>query len=765
MKKSLCLLLISHVTAVVAGAQSLTLRPDNVDQIVKALTLEEKVSLVVGAGNTVFTGYGNTLKHVPGAAGSTAAIERLGITPTVVADGPAGLRISPRRQGSDQTYFCTGFPVATSLATSWDLSLMYSIGEVMGNEVLEYGVDVLLAPGMNLHRDPLCGRNFEYYSEDPLLSGKMAAAFSNGVQSNGVGVSLKHFAVNNQETNRKDVDVRISPRALREMYLRSFEIAVKESRPLTVMSAYNMINGQQCMESRDLLTTILRDEWGFDGIVMCDWASPGWRKSAVEIYAGNDLLTPGSQIQRQEIIDAVNTGELDEKDLDVCVKRILEYVVRTPRYKGYKYSDKPDLAAHAQVARAAATEGMVLLKNEAGTLPFRADGKSVGLFGITSYDFIAGGTGSGNVNRAYVVSLLEGLENAGVRVNADVKARYEDMKAKQMALQGAAGPLGRSALSEIPLDRALVKESAARDDLALITIGRNAGEGADRHVYNDFNLSNVETSLLRSVCEEFHAQGKRVVVILNINGIVETASWKDLPDAILLAWLPGQEGGNAVMDILQGVSNPSGKLTSTFPLSYFHTNTYDNFPYDFTGPAAIGNYPKIPKPDRKNVHFVNYDEDIYVGYRYYGTEGKEVSYPFGYGLSYSSFSYGAPTVRQQDGKYTVSVKVTNTGKVAGKEAVQVYYRTPEGKVERPLRQLAAFGKTRQLAPGESQTLSMEFTDRDLAWFDASRMSWVLEPTRYVLEVAASSVDIRGETTLTVSSEKVLEKVHDVLKKR
>ncbi len=764
MKKSLFLILVFCVT-IAAGAQSLTLRPDNVDQIVKALTLDEKVSLVVGAGNTVFTGYGNTLKHVPGAAGSTAAIERLGVTPTVVADGPAGLRISPRREGSGQTYYCTGFPVATSLASSWDLSLMYSIGEVMGNEVLEYGVDVLLAPGMNLHRDPLCGRNFEYYSEDPLLSGKMAASFSNGVQSNGVGVSLKHFAVNNQETNRKDVDVRIGARALRELYLRSFEIAVKESHPLTVMSAYNMINGQQCMESRDLLTTILRDEWGFDGIVMCDWASPGWRKSAVEIYAGNDLLTPGSQIQRQEIIDAVNTGELDEKDLDVCVKRILEYVVRTPRYKGYKYSDKPDLAAHAQVARAAATEGMVLLKNDAGTLPFQSADKSVGLFGITSYDFIAGGTGSGNVNRAYVISLLEGLENAGVRVNADVKARYEDMKAKLLSAQTSSGPLGRAALSEIQMDRALVRASADQDDLALITIGRNAGEGADRHLQNDFLLSTAETSLIRSVCEEFHARGKRVVVILNINGVVETASWKDLPDAILLAWLPGQEGGNAVMDILRGASNPSGKLTSTFPVSYFDTNTYDNFPYDYTGALAMGNYPKIPRPERKNIHYVNYDEDIYVGYRYYVSEGKTVSYPFGYGLSYTDFSYGTPSVKQAGDTYTVSVKVTNTGKVAGKEAVQLYYRTPDAKVERPLRQLVSFGKTRLLAPGESQTLTLEFKEKDLAWFDTSRMAWVLEPTRYVLEVAASSVDVRGETSVAVSSEKVLEKVHNVLKRQ
>ncbi|MBQ9711621.1 MAG: glycoside hydrolase family 3 C-terminal domain-containing protein [Bacteroidales bacterium] len=745
-----------------AQSPDLVLKRGNEKEILSRMTLEEKVSLVIGGGNTVFTGYGNSQKYVPGSAGNTVPVPRLGIPATVLADGPAGLRISPLRQGTDKTYYCTGFPVGTAIASSWDTDLVREVGSAIGSEVREYGVDVLLAPGLNLMRDPLCGRNFEYYSEDPLLSGKMAAAYVSGVQSNGVGTSVKHFAVNNQETNRKDVDVRISERALREVYIRGFEIAVKESKPWTVMSAYNMINGQQCMESRDLLTTILRDEWGFEGIVMCDWASPGWRDSAKEIWAGNDLLTPGSEPQYQEVIKAVNDGKLSLKDLDDCVYRILRYITWTPRYKGLQYSDNPPLEKNALTARQIAAECQVLLKNEGGTLPLQGGNRKVALFGISSYDFIAGGTGSGNVNKAYVVNLLDGLEGAGLEVDAPLKEMYIEKRDASLALMQSSA-LGRGSLQDFLPDAEYIEGSSDRADMAIITIGRNCGEGADRHVWNDFNLTTAESNMIRMVSSAFHGKGKKVIVILNISGVVETASWKENADAILLSWLPGQEGGNSVADILTGKVNPSGRLPMTFPADYFDTPTYDNFPYDYTGPLAMGNYPKIPRPERKNVHFVNYDEGIYVGYRHFDTRGTRVSYPFGYGLSYTTFSYGSPKVsKSSDGKYSLSVEVTNTGSVPGKEVVQAYYSLSSSSVDRPVRQLVCFGKTPLLSPGEKTTVRMSFTERDLSYFDEGTHSWILEKGSYQICIGSNSRNILETATIEEKNSKTLEKVNAVL---
>nr|WP_321450828.1 glycoside hydrolase family 3 C-terminal domain-containing protein [uncultured Carboxylicivirga sp.] len=757
------ILIISVMYLKSANAQQLT--PDNIDEIVKAMTLEEKATLLVGARNNMFGGgaaVGNTDVLVPGAAGTTQAIERLGVCSTVLSDGPAGLRINPTREGDPNTYYCTGFPVGTCLSSTWNTELVTNVGKSIGNEVLEYGADVLLAPGMNIHRNPLCGRNFEYYSEDPLLTGKIAAAYVKGVQSNGVGVSVKHFVANNQETNRTGDDSQVSQRALREIYLKGFEIAIKEAKPWTVMSSYNKLNGEFTMESHDLLTTILRDEWNFGGIVMTDWI--GQRNTAAQVHAGNDLMQPGMPIQSEDIIAKVKSGELDIADVDRNVKRMLEYIVKTPRFKEYAYSNKPDLKAHAEVTRQSATEGMVLLKNNSQTLPIADQAKSIALFGVTSYDFIAGGTGSGDVNKAYVIDLMQGLDNVGYTVQEDLKDLYEKYKAYQNAkiaseTEGWNWFMGKPVLPEMPVAKLFVEKRAEDSDIAVVTIGRNSGEGGDRKIPNDFNITDDERQLLNNVCDAFHAVGKKVVVILNIGGVIETASWKDLPDAILLAWQPGQEGGNSVADVLKGKVNPSGKLPMTFPIAMMDHPSSLNFPYDYT-PSPYDNF-FGRKNNRENVDYTVYEEDIYVGYRYFATADKQVSFPFGYGLSYTDFEYSKPKISYKDNQFTATLTVKNTGEISGKQVVQLYVTAPDGKLEKPACELKAFVKTKELAPGESQTVTMTFTSYDLASYDEETQSWVTDSGKYAAKFGTSVNDIFS--TVSFNAAKATVKTNDALK--
>ena len=745
--KRILLTIAAGLLAVSAFAQP-KLREDNIDEVLKAMTLQEKATLLVGGARAVVvdgvpTG---TAAKVPGAAGNTRPIDRLGIPGTVLADGPAGLRISPTRDGAYQTFYCTGFPVGTLLASSWDLALVEEVTRAMGEEVHEYGVDVLLAPGMNIHRNPLCGRNFEYFSEDPLLSGKMASAYVKGIQSNDVGVSVKHYAVNNQETNRNEDNARVSERALREIYLKNFEIAIKESAPWTVMSSYNALNGEYTQQKKDLLTTILRDEWGYNGIVMTDWGSKaGTVKSA---WAGNDLMEPGNQTEIDRIVAGVQDGSLSIEDVDRNVRNMLNYIVKTPAFKNYKYSNKPDLKGHAQVARKAAAESMVLLRNEDNTLPV-ASGKKVALFGISALDFVAGGTGSGNVNKAYVVNMKEGLENAGFTVDQNLMNFYQaqlDYNRALAALGGGNGRyilLGSAKAPEVAIPEAAVTNQARNNDLAVVVIGRNAGEGADRKMVDDFDLTNIERELLRNVSTAFHAEGKKVVVVLNIGGVIETNSWKNMVDAILLPWSPGQEGANAVADVLTGKANPSGKLPMTFPINFMDHPSSANFPYNYDRNAGNQGYGRGPQQPRKDVDYTNYEEGIYVGYRYFATSGKEVSYPFGYGLSYTTFAYTKPVVKAVADGFEATVTVTNTGSVAGKEVVELYVSAPAGGLEKPACELRGFCKTRELKPGESQTVTIKVSNYDIASFNEAASAWEAPAGIYKVGFGASVADIRA----------------------
>lgn len=741
------------------------LNKENVEEIIKAMTLEEKVTLLVGGSRAInIDGVpSGTTDLVPGAAGVTRAIPRLGIPQTVLSDGPAGVRISPTRGGGQKTYYATAFPVGTALATSWDTALVEEVTEAMGNEVLEYGIDVLLAPGMNIHRNTLCGRNFEYFSEDPLLTGKMAAAYVRGIQSNGVGTSIKHFAVNNQEVNRHMNDARVNQRALREIYLKGFEIAVKEARPWTVMSSYNSLNGEFTQQSHDLLTTILRDEWGFDGIVMTDWGSKeGTVKSA---KAGNDLMEPGNQAEMERLILAAKNGELSMEDIDRNVRNMLNYIVKTPRFAKYRFSDNPDLEAHARTARKAATECMVLLKNN-GVLPLSAEQK-VALYGVASYDLIAGGSGSGNVNKEYVRNLYDGLEGDGFTLNAGPAqwyTKYIDYKNEELNNKAVSGAFwGKRVLPELEIPVNFIAKVLPDSDVAILTIGRNAGEGDDRKdAKGDFLLTEVERDLIQNLCDKYHEAGKKVVVVLNIGGVIETASWKHLPDAILLAWQPGMEGGASIADVLCGKSNPSGKLATTFPISYFDSPSSLNFPYAYAPQQTSRNpFRSGPVQPKKDVDYTNYTDGIWVGYRYFQTTGTEVSYHFGYGLSYTSFSYGKPVIKPSSDGFTATVTITNTGSAAGKEAVQLYVTAPSGGLEKPALELKAFAKTKNLMPGESQTLTMSVSDYDMASFNEASSSWETAAGTYKVHFAASVADIRTTSDYKIRKAKTWE-VHNVL---
>ena len=730
------------------------------NDLLSKLTLEEKIHLLKGSG--IKSALGISSDGIPGAVGTIVPTPRLGLPEIYLSDGPAGLRIASKRKNQDRTYYCTAFPIGTLLASTWDKELVESVGNSMGNEALNYGIDVILGPGVNIHRHPLCGRNFEYYSEDPFLSGNIGAAMVNGIESNGVGTSPKHFVVNNQETSRNWNDAIVSERALREIYLKGYEIIVKKSQPWTIMTSYNKINGTYAPENKRLLTDILKQEWGFEGVVMTDWY--GGQSATAIINAGNDLIEPGTKNDWDELKDSAADGSLPLSNINTSVKRILKLILKSKKMENYEFKNNPDLEKHALITRKSAAEGMVLLKNSDNTLPMK-NISNIALIGSSSYEFIAGGTGSGDVEEAYSIALDDALTKNGFEINDVALNEYFIQNAKNLKdkegdteIPGAIG-VAMSMMNPytpIKMDYSieLLNQISAASDIAIVTIGRNSGESSDRVLDDDFLLSKKEEQMIKKTCDVFHSKGKKVVVILNIGGVIETSSWKNQPDAILLAWQGGQEGGNSVVDILTGKINPSGKLPMTFPVDINDHKSTLNFPMDGEklelSDMIFGvDYDKPENEKIRNKDYTVYEEGIYVGYRHFDKNNIKVSFPFGYGLSYTNFEYSDLKVIKQDQKINLSLKIKNTGYVKGKEIIQVYISKINSKIDRPTKELKGFSKTRLLNVAESSILEIEIPLSDFSYWNEEINNWSIENGEYNILIGSSSRDIKLEEKIKI----------------
>lgn len=741
----------------------------NIEKVISEMTIEEKVHMCIGCGMAI----GSDAKF-PGTAGRTYDIPRLGIPSVYLADGPHRLAMATKRDFDSHFYYTTEFPSSTTIAATFDPDAAYKIGQALGAEVSDYGLDCLLAPGVNLIRNALCGRNHEYYSEDPVVTGKIAAAYIKGIQSQGVGACIKHFAVNNQETNRNNNDSRLTPRPLRELYLKGFEIAVKESQPWSLMTSYNRVNSKYTCEDKELNEDILRNEWGFKGVVISDWNAG--KDPVASMIAGNDMLQPGQERQYKAILEAVKNGTLTEEILNRNVKRILEFVVKSHSFAGYNYPNETDLKGHAKIDRIIGAEGIVLLKNQ-GTLPLK-NIKKVALYGTTSYDMVPAGMGFGGTGIGYYcVSLVEGLHNAGLLVDKTLVTQYKKHLAEESK---RLFPNGKPPFSLTPPARAEefvpnteeLAVQAKENDIAILTLGRTTGEGADRTVA-EFYLKNKEGELIEEVAKAYHAVGKKVIVVLNICSSMETVSWINSVDAVLCAFQPGQEAGNSITDVLTDHINPSGKLPMTFQLKYGDALSDKNFPYDyeFVMPSfAMGTGMNFksekkeekPKESIANVDYTDYKEGIYVGYRYFDTYQKPIAYPFGFGLSYTTFDYEIKQSEITNDTCKLAVKVNNTGKYAGKEAIQIYVKAPKGSIKKPSKELKAFGKTKLLQPGETQLLTLTWQVMDMASFNEKTSEWELAKGEYHWMVGTSSTDIKCSVLKKITKTQK-EKVHNAMR--
>lgn len=669
------------------------MKPD-IEKIIKEMTLEEKAALSIGAGFW-----------------STTSIERLGVPEIICTDGPHGVRRMPNpRVSGGKSQPATAFPTASCAAATWNLELMEREGEALAEECNAFGIDILLGPGVCMKRSPLCGRNFEYFSEDPYLAGKLAAAWIKGLQHKGAGASIKHYAANNQEFHRMFVDAQIDERTLREIYLTAFEIAVKEAQPWTVMCSYNRINGVFGSEQHKLLTEILKQEWGFEGLVVSDWGAVHDRVAALK--AGLDLEMPGAQPTRmQEIIAAVQNGSLDEAVLNEAVRRILRIAIKSKEKRKNKTYNQVE---HHALAREVASEGIVLLKN-VGILPFKGV-KSVAVIGRTALKPHFEGGGSSNVKPTEVDIPMDAFEEVASQVSFTHAQGYPEDRELQPDL----------------INEAVMAAKAA--DAALLMLALPTWDESEGYDRPDLDLTPQQVALIKAVAK---AQPKTVVVI-DSGAPIAMSEWIDLVPGILQGGMFGQGGASPLADILFGRLNPSGKLAETYPIKLEDTPAYLNWP----GEEGV----------------VRYGEGLFIGYRYYDAKKMPVQFPFGHGLSYTTFAYGEPRLNKEsikaDDTLTISIDITNTGKMAGKEVVQLYVRPLQSKLVRPFKELKGFAKL-YLEPGETKTAEIKLSRRAFAYYHPSHKDWVVDDGKFELLIGASSTDIRVSTEVTVIENKKL----------
>mgnify|MGYP000221113417 CR=1 FL=1 len=627
------------------------------------------------------------------------------------------------------------------LASTWDPEIVEEVGRAIGVKASYNGIDILLAPGLNIHRHPLCGRNFEYFSEDPLLSGLMAASYVMGVQSTGIIATPKHFVANDQEVNRYIIETVVSERALREIYLKPFEIVVKRASPGAIMTSYNKLNGKYTSQNPWLLEKILREEWGFRGIIMTDWGAGD--NPVEQVNSGIDLIMPGGDTYYNRLLEGAKKGELDLKALDQRVERLIELINRITKTKDERRITSIDLSKHAEIAYKAASEGAVLLKNDLETLPLK-EGMRIAIFGTGQFETLKSGMGSGHNHSRYTISIYEGLKSSGLIVDEEISNIYEkyvlEKKGKEYLEKLYKDEIYPERLSQDIVPEKLISRSADRNDVGIIVITRISGEGWNRKLAGgDFYLAYDERTLIEKVSREFRRRNKRVVAILNIAGPIEIYSWRDLVDAILLIWLPGQEAGRVIADLLLGRITPSGKLPITFPRDWSTTPVARN-------PEC---YPGTPP---ENPSRVIYCEDTYVEYRYYDTFGVEPAYEFGYGLSYMEFRYRDFNVKIAGDRIEVRFIIENAGKYPGREVAQIYIKGPGIILSRPEQELNGFKKTKLLKSGESEEIYITIDLKDLAIYHPDKKVWIVERGWYEVRVGASSRDIRLRERIYIDRE-------------
>ncbi|MGA8117792.1 MAG: glycoside hydrolase family 3 C-terminal domain-containing protein [Actinocatenispora sp.] len=685
----------------------MTISDTNVDKLVAQLTLEEKASLASGSDYW-----------------STKAVDRLGIASLELADGSHGLRkqrASADHPGMTGTHPATCFPPAVALASTWDVDLLGRVGAALGREARARDVAVLLGPGVNIKRSPLCGRNFEYFSEDPHVAGQLGAALVRGVQSEGVGTVVKHFAANNQETDRMVVSSDVDERTLREIYLNAFETVVREAQPWLVMASYNKINGVWSCENPWLLRSVLRGEWGFTGAVVSDWLAVNSRVAG--LAAGLDLEMPGAAGNDERIVAAVRDGSLDEAVLDDAVLRVLRLVEAHEEAGRAHPAIEPGTHddAHHELARAAAADSIVLLKNDGDILPLTGSDLTIGVVGEFARTPRFQGAGSSQVNPTRVDNALDAVTAAAQRTGSRVAF------APGYRLDGAdptAAPVTDPATDLV----AEAVEVARTADVALVFVGLPDGAESESYDRQHIDLPAEQDALVRAVA----AVNPRTVVVLSNGSVVSLEAWHDAVPAVVEAWLLGQAGGGAVADVLFGAVNPSGRLAETIPLRLSDTPAYLNYPGE-------GGH-------------VRYGEGVFVGYRHYQSTGREVRYPFGHGLSYTTFDWSElATEVAADGAVSVSVLVTNTGTTAGKDVVQVYVAPPSRPVRSPARELRAFAKV-DLAPGESRRVRLTLERRAFAYYHVGAGQWVVAAGDHEVQVARSAADVVLSATVGVTGD-------------